>query len=161
MVAISIIGVRMTRPKSIEVCGASAAVPPRDQRDVEGGAAHVAGDDVLEARRSRRCSRRDHPRRGARQRGAHRQAAGGVDAITPPFDCTIRNSPAEAARLQRRFEPVEVARDLGLQIGVERGGREALELADLGQDLVEAVTWGLGQSARSASTAARSLAGLA
>jgi hypothetical protein len=51
MVAISIIGVRTTMPKSIEVCGASIALPAGDQRDVEAGAAHVAGDDIVEARR--------------------------------------------------------------------------------------------------------------
>ncbi len=80
--------------------------------------------------------RSDHARGGARQGRAHRAAAGSLD----PHDAAVRlddqKLAVEAAALERGLEPVQVARDLRLEVGVERGCREAFELPDLGQDLM-------------------------
>ena len=144
MVVISIIGVRTTRPKSIAVCAASAVSPVGDQRHVEARAAHIAGDDVREARRCRRCA----PPRSRRPPGRTAPSAPGVafavsTVITPPFDCTISNCPAKALRAEFGFEPVEIVGDDRLQIGVERRRRGALEFADLGQDVARNVDIGV------------------
>ncbi len=54
MVVISIIGVRITRPKSIVVCAASDALPSTTSDTSKRGAAEIAGDDVVEAGRRAR-----------------------------------------------------------------------------------------------------------
>jgi hypothetical protein len=53
--------------------------------------------------------------------------------ITPPLLCTTSSSAGKALGTQIAFEPAQVAAHHGLQRGVERGGRAAFELADLGQ----------------------------
>ena len=107
-----------------------AAAP--DQRDVGAGPAHVEGDHVRRARRGAATSTapiapaagpesavRIGRSAGARER--HQPAARLVDADL---------GPGQPLR-QRRLEPRQIARHHRLQIGVQRGGREALVLAEL------------------------------
>ena len=106
-----------------------------DQRDVERGAAEIGGDDIFVARRAGDGGSRDHARRGAGKRRAHGIASRAFDR----HDAAVRlhdvELAREVARLQRVLQAVQIIADDGLQIGVERGGGGALELADFGQDL--------------------------
>ena len=136
MVVISIIGVRITRPKSIVVCAASEASP---------SAISETSNDVPPRSAVMTFSK---PAALAIAAAAMTPAAGPDSAVrtgnlrapstdmTPPFDCTMWNSPAKSRSLERALQPVQIAADDRLQIGVERGRRGALEFADLRQDLV-------------------------
>ncbi len=107
--------------------------------------------------------RRDDAGGRSGQSGAHR--AGGAPVavdITPPFDCTMWNGPCERLRRQRLFELAEIAADHRLQIGVQRRGRRAFELADF-QAAPDArpATIVVGPDCFGGVSAARSFSGLA
>ena len=55
--------------------------------------------------------------------------------ITPPFDCTMWNLPAKFCCASASSSLPQIGADDRLQIGIERGRRGALELADFRQDL--------------------------
>ena len=136
MVVISIIGVRMTRPKSIVVCAASAVLPP------------AISDTSNEVPPRSQVMTLSKPAARAIAAPAMTPAAGPDSAVrtgsrravavdmTPPFDCTMWNCPAKRCSASAAFELAEIVADDRLQIGVERRGRGTLELADLGQHLV-------------------------
>ena len=63
-------------------------------------------------------------------------AARGPIAAMPPLDCMTRSGGRRRASRQPVCEPVEVAAPARPDVGVDDGGREALELAELGDDLV-------------------------
>ena len=136
MVWISIIGVRTTRPKSMlawavstlsppAISATSKLVPPMSPVITSAKPAalgDVGGGDDAGGR--------------AGKGGAHRQAAGRGGIHDAAVRLDDQELACEAVGRKRLVEPAQIARDLRLQIGVESGGREALELADLGQDLV-------------------------
>ena len=88
MVVISIIGVRITRPKSMVVCAASDALPPAIS---ETSNEVPPRSQVMRLSKPAAGERRggDHAGRRARQRGAHRELRAVAVDITPPFDCTM------------------------------------------------------------------------
>ena len=107
----------------------------RDHRDVERGAAEIAGDEIVEARRPASAAPATTPAAGpdsAVRTGSRRAVA--VDMM-PPFDCTMWIC-ALLSCASACFELGDVGGDDRLQIGVDRRRRGALELADLGQHLV-------------------------
>ena len=135
MVVISIMGERITRPKSMVACAASSIrppvtsdtsklVPPRSQVMAfsKPAARAMAAAAITPAAGPDSAVRAGMPRAVA------------VDMM-PPFDCTMWKRPPKPPCRQRAFELAEIVRHDRLQIGVERGGGGALEFADLRQDL--------------------------
>ncbi len=114
---------------------------------VGGGAAHVVGDEVADARGRAHEAGLAHPARRPREDGLDGQAARGVGghhaAARGDREHAVRVAGGEQALLQRG----EIALHQRLEVGVEHGGREALELAVLGHHVRGA---GDGQSRRAA-----------
>ena len=106
-----------------------AAAP--DQGDVGAGPAHVEGDDVRPAGGRRDLDRADDARRGTGERGADRQIAGAGERHQPAARLVDADLGLGEPLAQRGLEPRQVAHHHRLQIGVQRGGREALVLAEL------------------------------
>ena len=108
----------------------------RDQRDVERGAAEIAGDEIVEAGGAGERRARDHAGRRAGQRGAHRKPARGRGR----HDAAVRLHDVDACAVlscaSACFQLGDVGGDDRLQVGVDRRRGGALELADLGQHLV-------------------------
>ncbi len=134
IVWMSIIGTwRGHAPMRPSVVTSALAAP--DQADVGAGAADVDRDHVGEARGGADQARPDHAGGGAGQRG--------VDALL----ARDRRADHAAVRLhdpERRrdpalpeppLEPLDVAADQRLHVGVERGRHRALVLAEDGEDL--------------------------
>ena len=118
-----------------ERVGGLAAV---DDPDVERGAAHVGGDDVLVAHRPGRVPRAHHPRDRPRVEGEERRAARDLDG-----DGAARGlGDLERGAVSRPREPPldvrEVARGDRPHVGVEARGGGSLVLAPLGHELVGA-----------------------
>ena len=106
-----------------------------NEGDVERGAAEVAGNDVREARGFGNGGGGDDAGGGAGEGGADGKAAGGRRGHDAAVGLDDVERAGEAAFGERAVEFAEVAADDRLKIGVQRGGRGALELADLRQDL--------------------------
>ena len=106
-----------------------------DQRDVGGGAAHVEGHQLRpHAGRGERHSGRDTAR-GAGQRGADRQPRRVLQRCHAAMAQDDEDRAGIARAGQPLAQPAEVAGDDGADIGVHRGGGEALELLDFRQHL--------------------------
>ena len=107
-----------------------------DQRHIGGGAAHVVGDGVAEARLGERGRRGDHargrPRHHRLGRVAGDQARGDRAAVAVHDQEVAR----EAALLQLALQPAHVAVEDRLHRRIHGGRRAALVLAVLGQQLV-------------------------
>ncbi len=107
-----------------------------DEGDVGRRAAHVEGDQVLDADLAADCLRGDDACRGARQHRAHGQVRGllQTDDAAIGLRQVRSNGDSEIAGAIRK------AADVGLhdraQIGVHHGRRHALELTKLGRHLV-------------------------
>ena len=118
-----------------ERVGGLAAV---DDPDVERGAAHVGGDDVLVAHGPGRVPRTHHPRDRPRVEGEERRAPRDLDG-----DGAARGlGDLERGAVSRLFEPPldvrEVARGDRPHVGVEARGGRSFVLAPLGHELVGA-----------------------
>ena len=137
MVVISIIGVRMTRPKSIVVCAATEALPPAITETSNEVPPRSQVIDIVEAGWPCAMRRaRDHAGGRARQRRAHRQLPRGRGRHDPAVRLHDVELAREALLRERRSSLPMIGGDHRLQIGVDRRGRGAFELADFGQHLV-------------------------
>ena len=112
-----------------------AAWPSRIRRDVGAGAAHVEGDHVGPPGAAGDLDRADGARRGPGERGADRQMAGARERHQPAARLVDADLGLRQPLGQRRLEARQVAHHHRLQIGVQRRGREALVLAELGLHL--------------------------
>ena len=115
--------------------GAGHGAPGVHHGHVEAGAAHVAGDHVVVARRPGQIGAGDHPRGRAAQGGPHRQRPGRGRGHHPAVGLDQEEASGEAPLGQRRLQVGQVAAHHRLQPGVQGHGGDALELADLGQDV--------------------------
>ncbi len=106
-----------------------------DQRDIEGGAAHVAGDHVLEAGCPGDGPGRDYPGGGTRERRSNREPLRGLDRHHAAVRLHDQHVASGASGAQRLFQPIQIARYQWLQIGVQDRSRDPLELTDLRDDL--------------------------
>ncbi len=108
-----------------------------DKRHVTTRAAHVEGNDVVDADALASAHGGDN---AAGRSGKDRSDGffGGTfecgNAAVGLHDVEFRRSDAELSHA--RFEPVQVARHHGLNIGVDDRGAETIELADLRQNFV-------------------------
>ena len=105
-----------------------------DVADLGGGAAHVEGQHLGDAGFARDAGREDRAARRAGFHQAHREAARGLQRGEAAARGHQVQRAAEAAALQLRGEPRQVAGHERLHVGVGAGGGEALVLADFGAD---------------------------
>ena len=103
------------------------------QRHIKRGAADVTGDDIVKARSAGDFGAGHHPRRRARQRGAHRHIASGLARHHAAVALHDQEFAAKTLGTQIAIQPLQITAHHRLQSRVERGRRAALELADLGQ----------------------------
>ena len=163
IVVISIIGVRTTSAEIERALRRQRRLAAGDQRDVERGAADIAGDDVGKSRLGRRYApRRSRPPPGRTARCARAGAA-------PSRRSSRRRWTARSGtrrRTRRARSRASSAREIGaddrLQHRVQRGRAGALELADLRAGSRWRSRYARSaRRSRAASSAARSFAGLA
>ena len=110
------------------------AIP--DERHIAGGAAHVEGDEVLHPRGAAGVDAGGNAACGARKHGGDglfRCGLEGRHAAVGLHDVFLRRG--DACPLQAGVEIVDIARQNGLQIGVDDRGREPIIFADLRHDL--------------------------
>ena len=108
----------------------------RDHADVRGGAADVERDEVLVPVDGADVAPGDDARRGAGQQEVHGVVGGLADLGDAAVGLHDEDRAGDAGVAPALGEAVEVPARLRLEIGVRGGGREALELAELGDDLV-------------------------
>ena len=115
--------------------GAMRGLSLVDQRQVGARAAHVEGDDVVEAGVLADQEPADHPAGGARVADAGGHAARGAGGDHPAAGVGHVDLALVSPLAQGVDEAVDVALDHRHQVGVGRDRGGALELADLGEDL--------------------------
>ena len=117
-----------------------------DQRHVGRGAAHVEGDDVGRSRTSAAdLHGAHHAGGGSREHRAHGLLARRRKRHDPTVRLGDVARAAQTCRIEPRAEPLDVARHDRAEVGVDDGGRKALELAELRRHLVRAGDEGLGK----------------
>ena len=107
-----------------------------DQRHVATGAAHVEGDDVVDADLAADAQRRDDAPRGPGEHRGHRFAGRGLERR----HAAVGLHDVELGRVdphlpQAGLQPVQVGAHHGRDVGVDDRGAHAKELADLRQHL--------------------------
>ena len=137
---------RRNLPPCLELLVGNVRHPVLDQRDVRAGAAHVEGDQLVEATCRpirlrplqqlpdvRRCA---HPSRRARQDGPHRHPAG----VGYRGHSTVGLHDQHVIQLRVRFEPLAKVREIAAEhradVGVDHRGAEAVEFLYLWNHLV-------------------------
>ena len=107
----------------------------RHQASLGRRAAHVEGQDVVDARLRRQRPRRQHAAHGPRLRQPHRHPARDRRGDDPAARLHQEQRPRIAGIGHALLHPAEVLVDPRPHVGVERGRREPLELLHLGQDV--------------------------
>ena len=105
-----------------------------DQARLGGGAAHVEGDEVRPAELLAHALRSDHPRGRPRFHRARRH----LERLGHIEDAAVRAHDIERRQAELGepgFEAVQIGGEHRPDIGADRRGAGALELADFGQDL--------------------------
>ena len=121
--------------------GLRSAFAGVDERDVSGGAAHVEGDDAVEARELRDAKGADDAAGWPGEDGADglvRGSSGRHDAARGLHD--VHGAPGEV-RVDRGLKCLEIGADPGCEVGVGDDGGGAFELPELGMDAVRDGEW--------------------
>ena len=105
------------------------------EADVEAGAAHVHGDDIVEPRRPGHPDRAHDPARGTGEQGVHRMTTRGGDAHQPAVGLHYVELAGAADLAEQRFQPLCQTVDPRHHIGVHDRRRRPFVLAKLGRDV--------------------------